>query len=54
MGRWPNLDNGDGGYTTVSAQPAGNRLTSGTALPAGNWIGGDDPSQGHPLVDDQP
>ena len=39
MGRWPNLDNGDGGYTTVSAQPAGNRLTSGTALPAGNWIG---------------
>jgi uncharacterized repeat protein (TIGR01451 family) len=40
MGRWPNLDNGDGGYTTVSAQPAGNRLTSGTALPAGNWVGG--------------
>ena len=40
MGRWPNLDNGDGGYTTVSAQPASNRLTSGTALPAGNWIGG--------------
>lgn len=39
MGRWPNLDNGDGGYTTVSAQPAGNRLTSGTALPAGNWMG---------------
>jgi uncharacterized repeat protein (TIGR01451 family) len=40
MGRWPNLDNGDGGYATVSAQPAGNRLTSGTALPAGNWVGG--------------
>jgi uncharacterized repeat protein (TIGR01451 family) len=39
MGRWPNLDNGDGGYTTVSAQPAGNRLTSNTALPTGNWIG---------------
>ncbi len=39
MGRWPNLDNGDGGYTTVSAQPAGNRLTSGTALPAGDWKG---------------
>ena len=39
MGRWPNLDNGDGGYTTVSAQPATNRLTSGTALPAGNWVG---------------
>jgi uncharacterized repeat protein (TIGR01451 family) len=38
MGRWPNLDNGDGGYTTVSAQPAGNRLTSSTALPAGSWI----------------
>ena len=40
MGRWPNLDNGDGGYTTVSVQPAGNRLTCGTALPAGNWVGG--------------
>jgi uncharacterized repeat protein (TIGR01451 family) len=40
MGRWPNLDNGDGGYTTVSAQPASNRLTSGTALPAGTWVGG--------------
>jgi uncharacterized repeat protein (TIGR01451 family) len=40
MGRWPNLDNGDGGYATVSAQPAGNRLTSGTALPAGSWVGG--------------
>ncbi|HTP06791.1 MAG TPA: hypothetical protein VMP08_00970 [Anaerolineae bacterium] len=39
LGRWPNLDNGDGGYTTVSAQPASNRLTSGTALPAGNWVG---------------
>ena len=39
MGRWPNLDNGDGGYTTVSAQPAGNQLTSGAALPAGNWTG---------------
>jgi uncharacterized repeat protein (TIGR01451 family) len=38
MGRWPNLDNGDGGYVTVSAQPAGNRLTSSTALPAGSWI----------------
>ncbi len=39
MGRWPNLDNGDGGYVTVSAQPGGNQLTANTALPAGNWIG---------------
>ena len=39
MGRWPNLDNGDGGYTTVSAQSASNQLTSGTALPAGSWVG---------------
>jgi uncharacterized repeat protein (TIGR01451 family) len=39
MGRWPNLDNGDGGYVTVSAQPSGNQLTANTALPAGNWIG---------------
>ena len=39
LGRWPNLDNGDGGYATVSAQPAGNRLTSGLSLPAGNWVG---------------
>ncbi len=39
MGRWPNLDNGDGGYMTVSAQPSGNQLTSVMALPTGNWIG---------------
>ena len=39
LGRWPNLDNGDGGYATVSAQPAGNRLTSSLSLPAGNWVG---------------
>jgi len=35
MGRWPNLDNGDGGYVTTSAQPGGNQLTASTAPPAG-------------------
>jgi uncharacterized repeat protein (TIGR01451 family) len=40
MGRWPNLDDGDGGYVTVSAQPASNRLTSNTVLPAGSWVSG--------------
>ena len=39
MGRWPNLDNGDGGYVTVSAQPSGNQLTANTALPSGSWTG---------------
>ncbi len=34
MGRWPNLDNGDGGYATVSAH-SGNQLTANTAPPAG-------------------
>ncbi|MFN8598078.1 MAG: hypothetical protein U0559_18085, partial [Anaerolineae bacterium] len=37
FGRWPNLDAGDGGYATVSAQPAVNQLTSALSLPAGNW-----------------
>ncbi len=40
MGRWPNLDNGDGGYVAVSAQPGSKQLTANTALPAGNWMGG--------------
>ena len=39
MGRWPNLDAGDGGYVTTSAQPTANQLTAGTSLPAGNWAG---------------
>ena len=38
MGRWPNLNAPDGGYSTVDAQPAGNQL-SDTQLPAGNWVG---------------
>jgi uncharacterized repeat protein (TIGR01451 family) len=39
LGRWPNLDNGDGGYATVAAQPGSSQLTSSTALPVGNWTG---------------
>ncbi len=38
MGRWPNLDEGDAGYSTIDDQPAGNRLTD-TELPAGDWTG---------------
>ena len=37
-GRWPNLDAGDGGYSTIDAQPAANRF-SDSQLPAGNWSG---------------
>ncbi len=37
-GRWPNLDAGDGGYSTIDAQPAANRF-SDSQLPAGNWNG---------------
>jgi uncharacterized repeat protein (TIGR01451 family) len=38
MGRWPNLDAGDGGYVTVAAQPGSNQLTLGSSPPAGNWV----------------
>ena len=38
MGRWPNINAGDGGYSTVDGQPAGNRITD-NQLPAGNWVG---------------
>lgn len=39
LGRWPDLDSGDGGYATVDAQPDSTHLTD-AQLPAGNWIGG--------------
>ncbi len=38
MGRWPNLDQPDGGYSTIDAQPSGDRITD-NQLPAGNWTG---------------
>jgi parallel beta-helix repeat protein len=38
MGRWPNLDAGNGGYATIDSQPAGNRITD-NGLPAGDWTG---------------
>ncbi len=38
LGRWPNLDEGDGGWASVDSQPAGNRLTD-SALPATDWSG---------------
>ncbi len=38
MGRWPNLDAGDGGYATVESQPVGNKLSL-SGLPAVNWSG---------------
>ncbi len=37
LGRWPNLDTGDG-YATITAAPAANQITS-AQLPAGNWAG---------------
>ncbi|MFV9502980.1 MAG: hypothetical protein AB4911_00290 [Oscillochloridaceae bacterium umkhey_bin13] len=38
FGRWPNLDQGDGGYVTVAAQPAANQVQA-SELPPGNWQG---------------
>lgn len=38
MGRWPNLDAGDGGYASIDAQPAGDQI-SDAALPAVDWTG---------------
>ena len=38
MGRWPNLDAGDGGYASVDAQPDSTHLTD-NQLPGGSWIG---------------
>ncbi len=38
LGRWPNLDAPDGGYSTIDNQPAGNQLTD-NQLPAGSWTG---------------
>ncbi len=38
LGRWPNLEAGDGGYSTIDAQPSGTQI-SDAALPAGDWKG---------------
>lgn len=38
LGRWPNLDAGDGGYSTIDAQPSGTQI-SDNQLPAGDWKG---------------
>ncbi len=38
LGRWPNLDAGDGGYATVDAQPDATHLTD-NQLPGGSWSG---------------
>ncbi len=38
LGRWPNLDAGDGGYSTIDGQPASSQITD-AQLPAVNWTG---------------
>jgi hypothetical protein len=38
LGRWPNLDAGDGGYAAVDAQPDSTHLTD-NQLPGGSWSG---------------
>jgi uncharacterized repeat protein (TIGR01451 family) len=38
LGRWPNLDAADGGYSTIDDFPASNRITD-NELPAANWTG---------------
>lgn len=38
LGRWPNLDAGDNGYSTIDGQPANNRIID-NELPSGDWTG---------------
>jgi parallel beta-helix repeat protein len=38
LGRWPNLDAGDGGYSTIDGQPANDRFND-NELPSGDWNG---------------
>lgn len=38
LGRWPNIDTVDGGYSTIDSQPASNQIAD-TQLPAVNWNG---------------
>ena len=38
IGRWPDLDAGDGGYASIDGQPGGNQFTD-NQLPAVNWTG---------------
>lgn len=38
LGRWPNLDQPDGGYATVDGQPSSTQLID-SQLPTGNWAG---------------
>jgi len=39
FGRWPNLDNGNGGYSFIDGHSTGSAQFSDTALPAINWTG---------------
>ncbi len=39
MGRWPNIESGNPGYSFVDAQPESNKLTD-TELPLLDWTGG--------------
>jgi uncharacterized repeat protein (TIGR01451 family) len=38
IGRWPDIDAGDGGYSAIDGQPAANQFTD-NQLPAGDWNG---------------
>ncbi|HNT23910.1 MAG TPA: hypothetical protein PKM21_06075 [Anaerolineales bacterium] len=38
LGRWPNLDDPDGGYSTIDSHPNATRITD-NELPPGNWSG---------------
>ncbi|HVN55035.1 MAG TPA: right-handed parallel beta-helix repeat-containing protein [Anaerolineaceae bacterium] len=39
LGRWPNLDAPNGGYSTVDGHAAGGNTLTDNELPAGNWAG---------------
>lgn len=38
IGRWPNIDAADGGYSAIDAQPGANQFTD-NQLPSENWAG---------------
>ncbi len=38
LGRWPNLDTGDGGYATIDSQPASSQIQD-DGLPSQDWSG---------------
>ncbi len=53
LGRWPNLNDPNGGYAFVEAHTAGGNQITDNELPAGRLDRRDRASEEHPLVDDR-